>query len=303
VNTNFFDKKIYSVTTMGKISLEGMTFFARHGYYEEEQILGNEFIVDIYVETNLVPAAMRDELLATVNYENIYFIAQYEMSQPSKLLEHVCARIASQVRAKAGGMLQSVNVVIRKKNPPLGGRVQFSVVESSGRIGLEGMEFFAPIGASEEGVAVANEVLANVYVRTDLKAASQTDNLEDTLNYEAIFWATKTEIDEPAQVLENVAYRIADNLKRKYSNLQVVEIQLRRKNPPLRGKVPEASIEMSFSHTSSCPRCRSKMLCYQDENCWCNNYKVLPATQRMLEIQFGDCLCENCVSEFGIKLK
>lgn len=288
---------------MGKIALEGMTFFAKHGYYEEEQILGNEFIVDIYVETNLVPAAMKDDLLAAVNYENIYFIAQYEMNQPSKLLEHVVARIARQVKAKAGEMLQSVNVVIRKKNPPLGGRVQFSVVESSGRIGLEGMEFFAPIGASEEGRRVANEFVANVYVQTDFEAASQNDNLEDTLNYEAIFWAAKTEIEEPAEVLENVAYRIANNLKSKHNNLQVVEVQLSRKNPLLRGKVPEASIEMSFSHTASCPRCRSKMLCYQDENCWCNNYKVLPATQRMLEIQFGDCLCEKCISEFGMKLE
>ena len=287
---------------MGKIALEGMTFFARHGYYEEEQVLGNEFVVDIYVETNLDSVAMRDDLLTAVNYENIYLIAQYEMNKPSKLLEHVGARIASQVKAKAGTMLQTVNVVIRKKNPPLGGRVKYSIVDSSGRIGLEGMEFFAPIGASEEGRLVTNEFVANVYVQTNLKGASQTDNLNDTLDYGAIFWATKTEIEEPAQMLENVAYRIADNLKRKYNHLQTVEVQLSRKHPFLKGKVPEASIAMSFNHSTSCPRCRSKMLCYQDGNCWCNNYKVLSATQRMLEIQYGDCLCENCMSEYGMKL-
>jgi dihydroneopterin aldolase len=33
----------------GKITLEGMEFFAHHGYYQEEQKIGNKFAVDIMI--------------------------------------------------------------------------------------------------------------------------------------------------------------------------------------------------------------------------------------------------------------
>ena len=288
---------------MGKIALEGMAFFAKHGYYDEEQILGNEFIVDVHVDTQMQSAARTDKLMATVNYENIYLIVKYEMSKPARLLEHIGFRIEKQVKAKAGGFVKKVNVIIRKSNPPLGGRVKYSIVETSGRIGLEGMEFFAPIGRTPEERRIANAFIADVYVRTDFKQASINDNLDDTLNYEAIFWATKTEVEQPAQILENVAYRIADNLKRKFNNLQNIEVHLSKKNPPIRGLIPEARIEVSFSHTQQCGKCKRPILCYRDENCWCNNYRVLPATQRMLDSLYRGDLCANCLSEYGEKMK
>ncbi|MDP9047534.1 MAG: dihydroneopterin aldolase, partial [Bacteroidota bacterium] len=34
------------------ISLHGAEFFAYHGFYPEEQVLGNRFLVDIEVEYN-----------------------------------------------------------------------------------------------------------------------------------------------------------------------------------------------------------------------------------------------------------
>jgi len=288
---------------MGKISLEGMTFFAHHGYYKEEETIGNNFIVDVIAETDLERAAMTDSINMATNYENIYLIVRYEMEKPSKLLENVGHRIAQKVKKKVGGSIQSVNVIIRKCNPPLGGRVKYSMVDTSGKIGLEGMEFFAPIGGSTDERLLANEFIANVYVSTDFKKASQTDNLNDTLNYEAIFWATKTEMEMPAQLLENVAYRIAGNLKSKYNNLKSIEVQLKKKHPPVRGQMPEASIEVEFHHESSCAKCNKKLMCYQDENCWCNNYQFTPAIQRLIDLTYGDCLCANCSAEFGRKKK
>jgi dihydroneopterin aldolase len=38
---------------MGKITLEGLEFFAFHGYYDEEQKIGNKYGVDITIETFL----------------------------------------------------------------------------------------------------------------------------------------------------------------------------------------------------------------------------------------------------------
>jgi dihydroneopterin aldolase len=59
---------------MAIIALEGIRLHARHGYYPEEEILGTEFIIDVYVETDTNEAAKSDELIHTVNYETIYLI-------------------------------------------------------------------------------------------------------------------------------------------------------------------------------------------------------------------------------------
>ena len=57
---------------MGQIALEGMEFFAFHGFYDEEQKIGNKYGVDLYLTTDLKRAATSDDLHETVNYE--YFM-------------------------------------------------------------------------------------------------------------------------------------------------------------------------------------------------------------------------------------
>ena len=69
---------------MSKVALEGMQFYAFHGFYEEEQLIGNYFVVDVYVDTNFMGAAQSDDLGGTVNYETIYFICRLEMKKTSK---------------------------------------------------------------------------------------------------------------------------------------------------------------------------------------------------------------------------
>jgi len=42
---------------MATIALEGMRFFSKIGFYEEERIIGNQFVVDVYIEANTKMAA------------------------------------------------------------------------------------------------------------------------------------------------------------------------------------------------------------------------------------------------------
>ncbi len=129
---------------MATIALQGLRFFARHGYYEEEQILGNTFLLDVIVNAETEMAAVTDELYepaeeeeeatepapTTVNYELLYFICQREMKEPAKLLENVVERIASRIQAfdNVTGYL----VRLRKQNPPLGGVADSAWVMTSG---------------------------------------------------------------------------------------------------------------------------------------------------------------------------
>ena len=53
---------------MQQISLEGMRFYAYHGVYEEEQIIGNYYTVDVYIHTDFSKASESDDIFETINY-------------------------------------------------------------------------------------------------------------------------------------------------------------------------------------------------------------------------------------------
>lgn len=102
------------------IELEGLEFFAYHGFYDEEQKLGNRYSIDIRVEVNLQKAAESDVLADTVSYEQLYKIAASAMREPARLLETVAQRIISATYEQYPH-IAACAVSVSKHNPPLGG--------------------------------------------------------------------------------------------------------------------------------------------------------------------------------------
>jgi dihydroneopterin aldolase len=115
---------------MGFIALEGMHFYAYHGYYEEEQKIGTDYLVYVYIEQRLRSAATTDALEKTVNYETVYLVVKMEMKKKRKLLETLAVAIIQGIKYQFGQM-QGVKVRIRKLRPPLGGLVSHAFVEES----------------------------------------------------------------------------------------------------------------------------------------------------------------------------
>ena len=113
---------------VAKIGLEDVRFHAPHGFYEEEHLMGNEFSVDVEVETNIVAAAQNDDLGGTVNYATVYYLLHAEMKKPTQLLEALAYRMANRIMQQFDGV-RSVRLKLRKLNPPLGGRVGAASVE------------------------------------------------------------------------------------------------------------------------------------------------------------------------------
>ena len=105
---------------MGQIALEGLEFFAFHGYYDEEQKMGNKYGVDLYISTNLLAAGETDKLPLTVNYEVLYRLVAEEMRAPARLLEHVAHRVLDRIMAELPHV-RKVKISVSKFNPPLGG--------------------------------------------------------------------------------------------------------------------------------------------------------------------------------------
>jgi dihydroneopterin aldolase len=108
---------------MGQIKLNGMEFYAFHGCYDEERMTGNNFTVDITIDTDMQKAAKSDNICDALNYAQVYALVKDVMSIRSYLLENVCSRILDKL-FDSFRQLNSVEVSVAKLNPPLGGPVK-----------------------------------------------------------------------------------------------------------------------------------------------------------------------------------
>jgi len=114
---------------MGQIKLNGMKFFAHHGCYSEEQMIGNYFIVDIAMDTDMTKATVSDELNDALNYAEVYDMVKQEMAIRSQLLEHLSGRILDKLFERFP-QLDKARVCVTKLNPPVGGEmISASVVQ------------------------------------------------------------------------------------------------------------------------------------------------------------------------------
>jgi dihydroneopterin aldolase len=113
---------------MGLIAVEGLQFYAHHGYHKEEQVLGGKYTVDIYMKTNITEAAITDELKKTIDYEEIYQLTKSEMQIHARLIEHVCKRILDKILDQYPEVLH-LKVRVSKHSPPLKGHVDRVYVE------------------------------------------------------------------------------------------------------------------------------------------------------------------------------
>jgi dihydroneopterin aldolase len=107
---------------MGLIQIEGMEFYSFHGHYREEQIVGNKFLVDLTIETDMEIPIQSDNLKDAVNYQKVYEIVKQQMGMKSHLLEHIAGRILDALDAELPG-IKNVTVKVSKMNPTMGGKV------------------------------------------------------------------------------------------------------------------------------------------------------------------------------------
>ncbi|MDR2413560.1 MAG: dihydroneopterin aldolase [Odoribacteraceae bacterium] len=114
----------------GIIEMEGMEFFAYHGCYDTERLVGNKFIVHVTLITNCDKATVSDNIHDTLNYLSAYEIVAREMKTPSRLLEHVARRVLEALHDTFPELLRAT-VKVSKLNPPLGGKVAATSVTLS----------------------------------------------------------------------------------------------------------------------------------------------------------------------------
>ena len=104
---------------MGRIVLEGLEFYGRHGARPEENRLGARFVVDVEME---VPFEGKgDRLDATVDYAAVYAeVAEAVAGRRFYLIEALAEHMAEALLARFAN-LAAVRVRVHKPHAPIPG--------------------------------------------------------------------------------------------------------------------------------------------------------------------------------------
>ena len=110
------------------------------------------------------------------------------------------------------------------------------------KIELEKMRFYAYHGVMPQETKVGNDFVVDLILTAPLEQAVKSDELDDTINYAAVYAVVKEQMDIPSKLIEHVAGRILYALKERFPQLAAVELKLSKLNPPFGGDVHSASI-------------------------------------------------------------
>ncbi|MDR1403922.1 MAG: dihydroneopterin aldolase [Tannerellaceae bacterium] len=110
------------------------------------------------------------------------------------------------------------------------------------KIELKELKFYAYHGVLPQETLVGNNYIINVTITVSLAKAMLSDNLDDTINYAAVYNIIKQEMTIPSKLLEHVAGRILHSLKHHFPQLTEIKLSVSKLNPPLGGDIHSASV-------------------------------------------------------------
>lgn len=110
------------------------------------------------------------------------------------------------------------------------------------KVFLENMEFHAFHGVYSDEKKNGNTFSVDLEFEADLQRAAETDNIDDTINYELIYNIIQREMNIPSNLLENVAGRIYKAVKARFPDISALQVKVTKHNPPLNGKVQKVSV-------------------------------------------------------------
>jgi dihydroneopterin aldolase len=106
-------------------------------------------------------------------------------------------------------------------------------------------------GCMEEEAKIGSDYIINVEVKTNLDKSAKTDNLNDTVDYVAIYTIVFEEMKIRSKLLETVVQRIIDRVFEEHKTVEEVTIEVQKLNPPIGGNVAYVSVERKGKRASS----------------------------------------------------
>lgn len=114
--------------TASYIHLHHLKFHSYIGVAEQERTVGNDYLIDLRLKTNLAKAMASDDVRDTINYATIYEVIKKAMMSPCQLLENAANRVGETL-FEHFPTIESITILLTKKNPPMGADSEGASVE------------------------------------------------------------------------------------------------------------------------------------------------------------------------------
>lgn len=113
-----------------------------------------------------------------------------------------------------------------------------------GKITVSNIRVYAYHGCLKEESVIGSDYLVAVEIFSDLQKASNSDNLEDTVDYVFINRVVKEEMRISSKLLEHVAKRILDRIFDEMETVTKAVISVSKMNPPIDGGVEMVTVTL-----------------------------------------------------------
>ena len=109
---------------LDKIFLQGMELFGYIGVLADEKRNGQTFYVDVEMELDLRPAGRSDILSQTINYAEVFSLAEQLMDEARcDLIEAYAEQLAEEIFSYFD-QAQTVSVTVKKPEAPIEGKFE-----------------------------------------------------------------------------------------------------------------------------------------------------------------------------------
>ena len=111
-------------------------------------------------------------------------------------------------------------------------------------IALKGLRFYAFHGVLPQERTVGGEYLVDVDVEYAKTRSIETDSVEDTINYAALYHIIEEEMAQPSNLLEHVVGRIGKRIFREFVAVDAVDLTITKVNPPMGADCSGAAVKV-----------------------------------------------------------
>lgn len=113
-------------------------------------------------------------------------------------------------------------------------------------ITIENMAFYSYHGCFKEEATIGTNFKVDLYLECNTEKAEKSDNVNDTVDYSAVYQVVKQQMQEPSHLLEAVARRIIESIKKSFPQVESIKVKVTKLNPPLGGQIGGVSVCLSY---------------------------------------------------------
>ena len=111
---------------------------------------------------------------------------------------------------------------------------------------IDQLRLHAYHGVMEQERRVGADFQVDLRVGYPLARAMESDEVDDTLNYAALYALVEQQMQQPSRLLEHVAGRIVKAIEKTFPEVMSIDLKLTKLNPPMGADCDGAGVEIHW---------------------------------------------------------